>query len=556
MTGQNLVLQFSETVTAIEGKKVNIRATRKTFTYEDGLAYPQTTGFGRDFIYTIPSGFSGISGTDSNCMVTIPLSSFIVDKGDKNLVEYVTYYINTDFYRANTVTVEAGAFEDLSGNKAILYGSNNKFYSKMAKAPFLYTITPATESTNVPISGNIIVTFNKQLDKLTGGSVVLTPGNIALTGGTWSGGAAKEYLSGGVPAGDEYTYSDGNVYTVPYSGLNGNTQYTITVSGFTDPDGNTMASNSSGKFTTETITPTLISASALTVTAPVANIAPDTTVTGTTGQFSATAAWNGNPPLFGYATQYTATFTLTAIGSTTFTGGFTNTGEVAGFTINGNAPTFVSNNGMTLVLSYQFAATAAEPDVTAPQLTAAAIRRTSDTAATIGFTSDETGTAYYTVVEKDAAAPTIASVDDVKSLTSLGAISAGRNAEMAISLTAGDKDIYVYAVDASENYSSLKITAAAYDRSALSAERIADEGGLAVIKITNVSACSVITGTAYLAAYDSQGKMLDLQTTPLLLAANEDCTIKSGSDSVGATRYKLFVLSNSFAPMLNCYTFG
>ena len=96
---------------------------------------------------------------------------------------------------------------------------------------------------------------------------------------------------------------------------------------------------------------------------------------------------------------------------------------------------------------------------TVPALSGGSVSRTSDTAATISFTTDEAGTAYYSVVDKDATAPT---KEAVAARTSLGSVS-GTVADKAITLTAGDKDIYVVVKNASDNISDpLKIAAAAY----------------------------------------------------------------------------------------------
>ncbi|MDR0904648.1 MAG: S-layer homology domain-containing protein [Oscillospiraceae bacterium] len=298
LTGADLVLKFSETVTAVEGKTITVRGTRKLFTYDgEDLASPQATGYGNDLTYTIPSDLT-VVGTGSDSTVTIPLSSFSYNPTDGvtlTLENYNTYYINTDPFRAYTVSLQSGAFLDAASLGAVV-SSPNVFYSKMAKAPFVYAVTPAAAATNVATGGNIAITFNKQLDKRVAGSVVLNPGGITLAGGTWSGGAAKEYLKVGVPDGDEFTYADGNVYTVPYSGLDGNTEYTITISGFTDPDGNAMTPVTAGyTFTTRAQTqaePPVITAQPTAATTVTAG-GPATLSVAATGD-SLSYQWYGN----------------------------------------------------------------------------------------------------------------------------------------------------------------------------------------------------------------------------------------------------------------------
>ncbi|MDR0875609.1 MAG: InlB B-repeat-containing protein [Clostridiales Family XIII bacterium] len=265
LTGQNLVLKFSETVVPVTGKTITVFASRKTYTYGDGNATtPKADTSGTSLSYTISSSLT-VSGTGSNCVVSIPLNSF-VDGNNYLFDQYNISYPNTDFKRAYSIYLEPGAFADTSGNELNLSGAyldspqrykiGGAFYSKMTRAPFVDKIVPANAAADIPVNGNIVLTFNRQMNKNTAGSVVLSPGDIALTGGAWSGGAAHEYLSGGntgTPAGTEYTYTDGNVYTVPYSGLSAGTEYTVSVSGFKDPDGNTVTTNSSNKFTTAII---------------------------------------------------------------------------------------------------------------------------------------------------------------------------------------------------------------------------------------------------------------------------------------------------------------
>lgn len=120
-------------------------------------------------------------------------------------------------------------------------------------------------------------------------------------------------------------------------------------------------SSESGQWTSTTPTPVSSTAVALDgITAPATGATPATTVTESSDEFDAAIAWNPNDNPFNAGTAYTATITLTAAHNYTFTGsGFDtdNTGSVAGFTAGGMAPTGVTNNGSTLVLTYDFAAT-------------------------------------------------------------------------------------------------------------------------------------------------------------------------------------------------------
>jgi hypothetical protein len=97
------------------------------------------------------------------------------------------------------------------------------------------------------------------------------------------------------------------------------------------------------------------------VTSPVALATPSTAITDGTG-FSASLSWNGSPSTFTYDTEYTATITLTATIDHTFSGGFADTVSIAGFTVNGIAPVWVSNDGTTLVFTVTFPTTGPVPE--------------------------------------------------------------------------------------------------------------------------------------------------------------------------------------------------
>ena len=100
---------------------------------------------------------------------------------------------------------------------------------------------------------------------------------------------------------------------------------------------------------------------------------------------------------------------------------------------------------------------AAKSDTTPPMLTAGTVSRTSDKDATVTFTSDEVGTYFYAVVDSGASEPTKITSGDSYTLTS------DTNNITLTDLTAGAKDIYIVAKDASENQSAtLKMEIPAY----------------------------------------------------------------------------------------------
>ncbi|MDR2044187.1 MAG: Ig-like domain-containing protein [Clostridium sp.] len=95
--------------------------------------------------------------------------------------------------------------------------------------PSVGSVTPS--GTGAPVSGSLVLTFSEPMDTEYGGTASLSGGSgAAEETGEWS--------------------EDGTVCTLPYSGLDYATEYTVTVSGFRDRAGNVMADDSSHAFTT------------------------------------------------------------------------------------------------------------------------------------------------------------------------------------------------------------------------------------------------------------------------------------------------------------------
>lgn len=100
---------------------------------------------------------------------------------------------------------------------------------------------------------------------------------------------------------------------------------------------------------------------------------------------------------------------------------------------------------------------AAKSDTTPPTLTAGTVNRTSDKDATVTFNSNEAGTYFYNVVDSGASEPT-----DITSGTSY-TLTSDTNTITLTNLTAGAKDIYIVAKDATGNQSAtLKIEIPTY----------------------------------------------------------------------------------------------
>jgi len=95
--------------------------------------------------------------------------------------------------------------------------------------PVVTAVTPS--GSGAPVSGHLVVTFNKPVDPAVAGTVQL--GSLpALTGGVWSAG--------------------NTVLTVPYSGLAYSTTYRVNIAGFVDAGGLAMTADSNHSFTTVT----------------------------------------------------------------------------------------------------------------------------------------------------------------------------------------------------------------------------------------------------------------------------------------------------------------
>ena len=188
--------------------------------------------------------FSPVSGSPSNYTASVyswvrvstnsqmaPTSTFIAGETYRlNLL--VTPTAGNSFTATPTVTINstpAMYVQDLGGGKVYTF----TYTAVDNTVPTVTSVTPS----GTGVSGNLIIIFNKIMGS-THGTVTLNNGGGTLTGGTWIGSST---------------------YSIPYSGLNYGTTYTVTISGFRDAAAtpNTMASDSSKTFTTRAISPPL-----------------------------------------------------------------------------------------------------------------------------------------------------------------------------------------------------------------------------------------------------------------------------------------------------------
>ena len=294
--------------------------------------------------------------------------------------------------------------------------------------PTVVSVTPSGSAE--PISGNVVITFSEAMDPAVTGTVTLTGGASTMGADAWSAG--------------------NTVYTIAYSSLANSILYTISISGFKDVTGNTMAANASNIFTTVAPAPTNIT---ITNVDQIGGSSNTATSTGIELEFSAsvTGLTAGDITI--------SNGTGAAVKGSTLTGsGTTWTIELTSVTAEGNVNVAVANfPGFNVTNSPQIVAV--YKDGIPPSLSAGSVIRTTPTAATIGFTSSEAGTAYYLVQNAGDAAPANTAV---KAGTLIGSVTTIPITGIPVGLTAGPKDIYVVVEDAEGNLSSaLPITAAA-----------------------------------------------------------------------------------------------
>ena len=107
-------------------------------------------------------------------------------------------------------------------------GNNNDLQiTVIGIPPLVSSVSPANETTNIPVDGQLVITFNKAMNTTPSvGVVTLGGGTVNNENKVWS--------------------SNNTVCTIPYVGLAYNTTYTFNISGFKDESGNLMNAITSG----------------------------------------------------------------------------------------------------------------------------------------------------------------------------------------------------------------------------------------------------------------------------------------------------------------------
>lgn len=138
----------------------------------------------------------------------------------------------------------SGGYYDMDGN--YLYGIDGYFTTgagSVLTPPQVSSVFPTSGSTTVPLNANVVVHFNEAINPTGNNTIQVTP----TAGG--SPVAGTNSLSG-----DQLS-----VTFTPTDVLQGNTQYTVQVSGYTDLEGN-AGGNFSSNFTTSTsVAPIVVS---------------------------------------------------------------------------------------------------------------------------------------------------------------------------------------------------------------------------------------------------------------------------------------------------------
>ena len=137
--------------------------------------------------------------------------------------------------------VDISGFEDTSGNPMVQ--TNGNIFITVAGLPNVISVTPS--GTGAPVSGNIVIIFDKPVSSIWYVQLLTTGSQFTMLGsGTWSNGNM--------------------MCTVPYSGLSNNASYTVCIYGINEPQGSGQPNNNdfSHAFTTVGATPTTVKANA------------------------------------------------------------------------------------------------------------------------------------------------------------------------------------------------------------------------------------------------------------------------------------------------------
>ena len=228
-----LVLQCAGIASPTVGEKVEISLYRKKYRYEGNQAIPMgLDGLGViTFCYALTEAdeFRRMP-EDIKYKLCIPFSKFIAGES-MSLSDVIDRRVSNfnQLLGCFSVMIRDGTFTYNGGAASVYRYWHEAFFRKMGYMPEIQTMTPENKATAVPLEGSVVITFSRQMDKNVRGSIVLSDYGT-LEEGSWS--------------------DDGYIYTAEYSGLVGDREYSVEVSGFRDPDGNEKTEKDVRTFTT------------------------------------------------------------------------------------------------------------------------------------------------------------------------------------------------------------------------------------------------------------------------------------------------------------------
>ena len=312
---------------------------------------------------------------------------------------------------------------------------------------FLSNVNDATAVANLKVSGNAMVKASSITTTKdgTGSAPELKPaasGSDGTGGIIWDGKNGTVY--GDVTLDENLTIGEGESLTIGKD------------ASLTVPSGTTLTNNG---------TVTTTDGGSLTNQGTINNSGtlPDSIEGSQPPKITTTSLFNGEVDKnYSLALASDNNPTNWSITSGSLPGGLTlneSTGEISGTPTSAGTSTFTvtATNASGSDSKEYTIQIAAKSDTTPPTLTAGTVNRTSDKDATVTFNSNEAGTYFYNVVDSGASEPT-----DITSGTSY-TLNSDTNPITLTDLTAGAKDIYIVAQDASKNQSTpLKMEIPAY----------------------------------------------------------------------------------------------
>ncbi|MCM1566277.1 MAG: leucine-rich repeat protein [Dehalobacter sp.] len=178
------------------------------------LTIPDTVTSIGDYSYSLCTSLTGVTVSDSVYSV------------GANAFSGCTALTSAYFPDMTAPTVEAGAFANCASGFSIYYPLGATGYDSLGY------LSQTPYGSDISISGNIVINFAETMDTEMPGTVTLTSldGSRTLSSGAWSG----------------------NTFTIPYTGLAYETEYTVAATGFKNSS-NADVAVSSHEFTTVSV---------------------------------------------------------------------------------------------------------------------------------------------------------------------------------------------------------------------------------------------------------------------------------------------------------------